>query len=119
MDKTSEEKLRLHKLSREGKGIQYTNLSYANLCFANLSGADLSGANLKNVIGNGKEIKTLIIGTYHISYTSNQLAIGCEQHSHDIWRAFTDNEISNMDSDALDWWDLNKELIFTLLDREK
>ena len=100
------------------------NLRYANLRYANLSGADLSGANLRYAdlrycIGNGREIKSLQIGTYLISYTKDILNIGCQSHKHTDWRTFSDSIILDMDEQkALDWWNLNKHIIFELIDRE-
>lgn len=32
------------------------------------------------------------------------MRIGCQRHSHESWRGFSDNEINDMDSKALDFW---------------
>ena len=101
-----------------------TSLRYASLSDANLSGADLSGANLSDAdlrycIGNNKEIKSLQIGTYLISYTKDILNIGCQSHTLDKWINFTDEEIDDMDKGtSLDWWKLNKDILVTLVKRE-
>ena len=98
--------------------LSRANLSYANLSYANLSYANLSSANLRDTIGNGREIKSLQIGTYNISYTKDIISIGCKTYTLEQWKNFTDVEIDNMNSEALKWWKLNKELIITLVKRE-
>jgi hypothetical protein len=103
--------------------LRYADLKGADLSYTNLKGADLKGADLSNIIfryciGNGKEIKSLQIGTYVIAYTKDILNIGCQSHTLDKWKAFSDNEINNMDSKALEWWKLNKDIIITLVSRE-
>ena len=99
------EKLALHKewLLGTSEGIKL-DLSGANLSGANLSGANLNGADLRYCIGNGREIKSLQIGTYLISYTKDILNIGCQSHTYSDWRTFSDNIILDMDGKtALDW----------------
>lgn len=103
-----------------GANLSGANLRYADLSNANLSGANLSNADLRYCIGNGMEIKSLQIGTYLISYTKDILNIGCQSHKHTDWRTFSDSIILDMDEQkALDWWNLNKHIIFELMDREQ
>ena len=124
----SDANLRYANLS--GANLRYANLSganlrYANLSGANLSGVDLSGANLSNAnlrycIGNNKEVKSLQLGKYLVSYTKDILNIGCQSHRHSSWKSFNTNDILSMDREtALDWWNLNKHIIFELIDREQ
>ncbi len=99
------------------------NLSFANLRHVNLKGADLTNTNLRGIIfnyctGNNKEIKSLQIGTYLISYHKDILNIGCKTHTLKEWENFTDGEIAKMDEDALNWWKLNKDIVLTLVRRE-
>jgi len=98
--------------------LRYTDFKGVNLTGADLTGADLTGANLRYCIGNGKEIKSLQIGTYLISYTKDILNIGCQSYTLDEWKAFSDEEIKVMDDGALEWWKLNKHIIFKLAERE-
>ncbi len=103
--------------------LRYANLSNANLSNANLSSADLRYANLRYAdlrycIGNNREVKSLQIGTYLISYTNDIINIGCQSHTLKDWEEFTDSKISEMDSDALEWWKLNRDIILTLARRE-
>jgi hypothetical protein len=55
-----------------------------------------------------------------ISYTRDVLNIGCQSHTHEEWFKFTDEDINEMDrGTSLMWWNLNKDIIKTLIDREK
>ena len=119
--------LRLHKLWLKGdnKGIRadlsYANLSYANLSDAILSGAILSGANLSGAdlrycTGNNMEVKSLQLGTYLISYTSDKINIGCQTHTLERWKSFSNEEISKFDSDALVWWKKYKDIIINIVE---
>ena len=121
-------------INLEGANLSYANLINVNLRGANLKGTNLKGTNLKGTdlrgvdlrntnlrycIGNNKEVKSLQIGTYLISYNEDILNIGCQSHKLDAWKTFTDNEILEMDDiSALDWWKLNKEIIISLVERE-
>ena len=96
-----------------------SNLSYSNLSDSNLRGSDLSYSDLRCVIGNGREVKSLQIGTYLVSYHKDILNIGCQTHTLDKWINFTDEEIDAMDKGtSLDWWKLNKDILVTLVKRE-
>ena len=115
------EKLDSHKewLVDSNKGtrldLRNVDLSDANLRYANLSGVDL-----RYCIGNNKEVKSLQLGKYLVSYTKDILNIGCQSHRHSSWKSFNTNDILSMDREtALDWWNLNKHIIFELIDREQ
>ncbi len=115
------EKLELHKewLLDTTKGKRL-DLSDANLSGANLRGANLRYANFRYCTGNNKEVKSLQLGTYLVSYTKDILNIGCQSHRHSSWKSFNTYDILNMDREtALDWWNLNKHIIFDLIDREQ
>ena len=83
----------------------------ANLIDANLRGADLRGAN-----GNLKELKTMQIETYSISFTKDILQIGCKRFSHTEWKNFSNDEIEKMDSQALSFWNKWKDFIFKAIE---
>ena len=108
----------LRGVNLRGTNLTYADLRGANLNYADLRGADLRGADLRYCIGNGKEIKSLQIGTYLISYTKDILNIECQSHILDEWKAFSDEEIKIMDGGALEWWKLNKHIIIELAERE-
>jgi len=84
---------------------------------ADLRGACLTGANLTDVelcdcVGNRKEIKSLQIEYFSITYTSEIIQIGCEQHSFEEWKSFDDGEIDSIDDQALKFWRKWKDWIF-------
>lgn len=94
------------------------DLSNADLGYADLGYADLSCVNLRNISsGNRKEIKTIsCFSEWQIVYTSEVLAIGCQQHKIEDWRYFSDMQISDMDDAALSFWKQNKKLILDVVD---
>ena len=85
------------------------DLTHANLDDANLAGADLAHANLLHTIGNMRQIKSVFLETWPITYTSDVLQIGCQNHPISKWWDFADNRIACMDSEALGWWRKWKE----------
>ena len=122
--------LELHKkwLNNEGGGkradlrcahlrsadLSGANLRGANLRSADLSGADLSGAHLRsaslwNTIGNQVEVLTFQTNKYIVVIYQDRLQIGCKNFSQSEWFNFSDCEIAEMDSEALDWWCTHKQ----------
>ena len=97
--------------------LSHANLRGANLRHAKLSYANLSGAYLSGCIGNMKQIKTISIDAYHISYTKDVIQIGCENHSIGDWKSFNDEEIIKMEEKtALTFWRKYKDFIFTAIE---
>ena len=90
----------------------------ADLRGADLSGADLRVADLSNCSGNRSEIKSIFISdVYPITYTYEQLQIGCERHKISQWWEFDNKKILSMNGNtALKFWDKNKELIKMIID---
>jgi hypothetical protein len=86
-----------------GADLSGADLSGANLSRADLSRADLSGADLR-ALGDMTYIKSLQIAVWPIGYTHDTMQIGCQRHTLAAWWAFTDEQISSMDSQALAWW---------------
>ena len=113
----NEANLRLADLS--GADLRWENLRWENLSGADLSDANLRGADLRWVIGNLKEIKYFQLERYDVVFTSDILAISCQQHPIEKWKKFTDKEISEMDKDALSWWTKWKDFIFQAIELSK
>ena len=102
--------LRRTNLSRTN--LTDANLAGANLLNANLAGANLLNADLANCAGNRSQIKSIFVSdVYPITYTAESLQIGCENHLIKDWWGFDDDRIIAMDSDALVFWEANKEFI--------
>ncbi|WP_336148317.1 pentapeptide repeat-containing protein [Acinetobacter ursingii] len=91
----------------------------ANLRDANLWGADLWGANLRDANLWGADLRDaknapLIIPTLRWLVCINgfgYMRIGCQNHKVEQWKAFTDQEISRMDSNALKFWNQYKVML--------
>ena len=98
-----------------GANLSRANLSGANLSGANLSGANLSGANLYGANLYGEKITKIPIQIsglkWWINITEKHIQIGCEVNTAIEWFKFTDEEISAMHEEALDWWKANKNFI--------
>ena len=94
------------------------NLSGANLYGANLSGADLSGANLSGADLYGEKINKSPIQILGIKWwtciTEKHIQIGCQIHKAVEWFAYSDDEIEEMDSKALEFWTVYKPIIKAL-----
>ena len=96
-----------------GANLYCANLIGANLSGANLSGANLIGANLYCANLSGEILKKIPISilnlTWDVLITTEYLTIGCQRHTHEVWEAFTDDEIAKMESIASEFWKVNKE----------
>jgi len=106
-----------------GANFSRVNLKDAYLNHVNLTGANLSGAHFGNnklnkCIGNGKEIKTIQTNRYWVVYTKDIMQIGCENHTIDKWFQFSDDRISKMDDDALEWWEVWKPILKQIIEEE-
>lgn len=93
----------------EGANLQDANLQDANLRGANLWGADLRGADLRGaknapLIINGLSWMVVIDGV-------GSMRIGCQYHTVEAWKNFTDDEIKLMDSNALEFWNKYKSML--------
>jgi len=94
-------------------------LSSADLRGACLSSADLRGADLSSAVGNNREIITLFINKYTVVFTRDTIQIGCKNYSIESWKNFSDEEILEMDSEALEWWEKWKDFIFLAIELSK
>ena len=135
------ERANLRSANLRSANLSYADLNYANLSYANLSSADLSYADLRDAnlrgsflngsdlrgsdlrgsdmitatanfaIGNMREIKTLLLDVWPVTYTATHLHIGCERHLITEWWDFDDDRIARMDIKALGWWKKWKDFI--------
>ena len=95
-----------------GAHLRGANLRGANLRGANLRGADLIYSNLS-----GADLIVLQMDLWTAYITTNHIRIGCQSHTLSEWENFTDEEISSMHTDALEYWNRNKEVIIALCKR--
>jgi len=79
--------------------LSSANLSFADLRYANLSSADLSSANLSSA-----DLRILQTNIWTVYIQKENIRIGCKNYAVDEWVDFSDEDISLMDTKALDWW---------------
>ena len=91
-----------------GADLRGANLRGANLRGADLDGANLDGANLDGANLDGEKISKspLTIGGLHYwcLISDGFMRLGCKRFTHTEWANFSDDEISEMDSGALEFW---------------
>ena len=90
-----------------GADLRDTDLTGANLREANLRWADLTGADLREA-----NIINMRLDQWSVYIQPETIRIGCEYHTVDEWKAFSEDQISAMDSAALEFWKKYKALIF-------
>lgn len=98
-----------HRIWVAGDGGERANLRGANLRDANLRLADLSYADLR-----GSGLKVFHGGEWIAYITAEKIRIGCQHHSIEEWKNFTDDEIDQMSGGALDYWRENKGIIMMI-----
>ena len=93
------------------------NLARADLARADLAGADLVDANLAGITGLNDWIKCIQIEEWPITYTDEEMQIGCQRHPIALWETFSDAEIRAMDGrKAVAFWSKWKEWIFQTIE---
>lgn len=97
--------------------LDVNSLSWEDLSGANLRGADLSEADLRGADLRGADMIIITWHPWNVFITTNHIRIGCQSHSLQEWKNFSDEEIFGMHENALEFWKLNKELIIGLCER--
>ena len=112
----------------QGADLQGVNLRWANLQGANLRGADLQGADLQGVNLRWANLREANLPTgvirvdglrWDVTIFQDWVTIGCQHHHVDDWDKFTDDEIAEMHDDALEFWQANKQKLFTIANLTK
>ena len=92
----------------DGANLYCANLRGANLNDANLRGADLDGANLDGADLDGEKITKSPLSIVGLRYgciiSDGFMRLGCKRFSHSEWESFDDEQISEMDIGALEFW---------------
>ena len=98
--------------------LQGVDLREADLQGADLQWADLRGADLREADLRGASLPTEVIRLdgmrWDVTILYGYMRIGCQHHHVDDWDKFTNDEISNMDSEALEFWQANKQKLITI-----
>ena len=102
----------------QGANLLMVNLRGVNLRVVNLQGADLRYANLQGADLQGADLPTDVIRIdgmrWDVTISQDWMSIGCQHHHIDKWNKFTDDEISKMDDNALEFWQANKHKLITI-----
>lgn len=92
----------------DGASLRGADLRGANLDDANLRGADLDGANLDGADLDGEKITKSPLSIVGLRYwciiSDGFMRLGCKRFSHSEWESFDDEQISEMDIGALEFW---------------
>ena len=105
-----------------GANLWGANLRGANLRDANLWDADLRDANLRDANLWGAKNAPLIINGLRWTVIVSGLGdmrIGCQFHSIERWKGFSDELINRMDSYALEFWNAHKVMLLSICDNYK
>ena len=99
--------------------LRDADLRGADLRGADLRGADLRGADLQGCAGNREQIKSIFVSdVYPVTYTSDYLQIGCQNHPILDWWDFDDAAIARMDGKrALKFWRDWKDVIKMIIEK--
>ena len=120
---TNEILLTIEDDSLQGTNLQWTNLQWTNLQGTNLQGANLQEANLQGANLQGANLRWANLPTdvirldgmrWDVTILHGYMRIGCQHHYVDDWDKFTDGEILEMDDNALEFWQANKQKLITI-----
>ena len=128
----------LSKCDLSGSCLIKSDLSGSDLCDSNLSNTDLRGCNLQgsrlngcnlngsdlrrsNLWGTNLTGSGLIVfeaGAWAAYVQADFIRIGCQYHSVEQWRNFTDDEINEMsvNPSALTYWERYKAIILSMVE---
>ena len=103
----------LSRAALSGADLRGAELRGADLSGADLRGADLSGAKL-----NGEILSVVPVSVMNLKWdiliTEKFMQIGCQRHTHEEWAEFSSDQISEMHSDASEFWQQNRDWLLAL-----
>ena len=111
----------MHGANLYGANLRSANLRGTNLRGADLYGADLHGANLRGADLyeadlHGANLINIKLPFYEVFVNIDSTTIGCKKYFNKEWKTFTDEDIAKMDSNALEFWNSYKQIIFSAMD---
>ena len=89
----------LRDANLQGADLRDADLRWADLRWADLQGADLQGADLQWAIGNMREVRSMQVSQYAVTYTATQFFIGCKIGIVGQWAVFGNALLNNDDDD--------------------
>ena len=108
----------LREADLQGADLREADLRWADLREADLREADLREADLRWANLQWANLPTDVIRIngmrWDVTILHGYMRIGCQHHHVDGWNKFTDDEIAEMDEDALEFWQANKHKLITI-----
>lgn len=80
---------------------------------------DLHGANLRNADLRNADLIVYQAGQWIAYIQRDVIQIGCQVHSVTEWANFSDEEISEMHSNAIEYWKKHKKIILAIAQGEE
>lgn len=91
------------------------DLSFCNFLRTEFENCIFDGVNIRNCIGDMKNIFSIAIDTYVMSFTKTMMNLGCNTKTIEEWRNLTTD---NLEDEEQKWmWDYYKDVIFKLIDK--
>jgi len=88
------------------------------LRYADLQGTDLQGTDLQGAKDGKYSIELIPLQVdglrWHVMILDDAMRIGCEIHLLKDWDGFDDDRIEQMDTNALEFWQVWKEPLFAM-----
>lgn len=101
-----------------GANLYGANLHNANFFRADMRDTCLTKTNLYGCIGNMREVKSLQIDTWPVTYTAETLQIGCQGHPISLWREWRNNLgwVKHMHIEAEEWVERHLDHVLAIID---
>jgi len=112
----------LREADLRGADLREADLRGADLREADLRGADLREADLREADLRGAKNAPLLITSLDWVVQINGLGrmkVGCQDHSIEAWRNFSELEIARMADEATGFWSKHKTMLLMLCDTYK
>ena len=100
-----------------GADLRDVDLRDVDLRDVDFSGADLRNADLRGAVLHGADLIAITWEGWATYITKGHIRIGCQSHTLQEWKNFSDEEIIRMGPKALEFCKQNKELIIGLCER--
>jgi uncharacterized protein YjbI with pentapeptide repeats len=97
--------------------LRDANLNNADLRAADLTDADLTGVRLWGTVGNMREIKSMQLERWNVTYTHDRLQIGCKNYAIEDWKTWRERPewIARMDVRATEWAEKYLDLVLSVI----
>ncbi len=91
------------------------SLYHCNFLNTELENSKFDNADLRDCVGDMKNIFTIAIDTYVMSFTKTHLSLGCQTKTINEWRNLSSNDFEDEEQKWL--WDYYKDIMFQIIDK--